>query len=504
MARRRRWTETGLVVGVLLAGTAAHADDVEHRVVGVVPFPDHARSAAAVDAADVDALRFPQPSWVQRQFWDELVFDATEESDYDDRRTFGLTDSELANLDIYIKTTAPDDGVAPISEQMLTWWRQAIPEAVREITGQPWRGRITTGVDSRALTDGRVNVGIGDEEDFADREKACAIARTSYYAYPDGGYAEWAYGEILFRPDDDDGCIFRDDARGTTMAHELGHVLGLFHVSDPAALMYRRAGRDRGYTRQLVDHAQLLYELGPGLVYPGFEPPVPGTTPEEWTASVEAVTYDVGRGVVTGRAWHNGGGQGVVAERQRVVGLFFDAAGDLIGEPVYGSFVERTRANVKREFELPEREAWASVYLVSVVYLGPAGEPGFLVHCTDADGRGQSETIRVNDERLRACAYRIDDVDVVDGWTPGTATQDLADRALEDLRSQDGAEAAAEDRAAAELSIATAGTELDDPDAEPVPALPLGGLGLLAGWLLLMGCRRRMQTSTYRSRPAAG
>ena len=149
---------------------------------------------------------------------------------------------------------------------------------------------------------------------------------------------------------------------------------------------------------------------------------------------------------------------------------------------------KRTRANVKREFELPEREAWVSVYLVSVVYLGPAGEPGFLVHCTDADGRGQSETIRVNDERLRACAYRIDDVDVVDGWTPGTATQDLADRALEDLRSQDGAEAAAEDRAA----------------AEPVPALPLGGLGLLAGWLLLMGCRRRMQASTYRSRPAAG
>ena len=69
--------------------------------------------------------------------------------------------------------------------------------------------------------DGLINVGIGTEEYFADRD-ACATATTSYYAFPDGGYAEWAYAEIRFNPDDD-RCIFRDDSRGSTMAHEIGH-----------------------------------------------------------------------------------------------------------------------------------------------------------------------------------------------------------------------------------------------------------------------------------------
>ena len=343
MSERGRWAAVGGVCGVLLAGAAAaDAGDVEHRVVGVVPFPAHERSGAAFDAADVDVLRIPRPPWVDGQFWDELVFRALENPDYKDRRTFGLTDLELADLDVYIQTTAPEDGAAPISEDMLTWWQRSIPEAVRQFTGQPWRGRITTGVDSRELTDGRVNVGIGTEEDFADKD-ACAIATVSYYAFPDGGFAEWARAEILFNPDDT-RCIFRQDTQGRTMAHELGHVLGLYHVSDPAAIMYRASGSDRGYTQQIVDHAQLLYELGPGLPYPGFGPPIPGTTPEEWMGSVDEVTFDASRGVVTGRAWHNGGGHNLESERLRVVALFLDAEGDVVGDERV-EFRERSGAN---------------------------------------------------------------------------------------------------------------------------------------------------------------
>ncbi len=488
-----RWrTLAGWVCGFLLAGAAAAgADDVEHRVVGVVPFPAHERSGAAVDVADVDALRFPQPGWVDVQFWDELVFKALDEPDYEDRRTFGLSDAKLADLDIYIKTTAPEEGVSPISEDMLGWWRQAIPEAVREITGEPWRGRILTGVDSRELTDGRINVGIGTEEYFADRD-ACATATTSYYAFPDGGYAEWAYAEILFNPDND-RCIFRDDSRGTTMAHEIGHVLGLFHVSDPAALMYKASGYDRGYTRQLVDHAQLLYELGPGLPYPGFGPAVPGTTPEEWTTSVDQVAHDTSRGVVTGRAWHNGGGQDVVTERQRVVALFVDAANDVIGESVHSNHRERSSPNTQWEFELPEREGWDRVLLVGVVFLGHTGEDGFLVGCTDAEGRGQSETVNAGDRRLRACAYQRSDIEVAGGPNPRDATKDLADQALEALQSQEDGDASDADNAAPEVNLEGAELALDavEAEAEPVPALPLGGLGLLAGWLLLMGRLRR-------------
>ena len=333
MSERGRWAAVGRVCGVLLAGaTAADAGDVEHRVAGVVPFPAHERSGANVDAADVDALRFPRPAWVDARYWDELVFRALDSPNYTERRTHGLTEDQLADLDIYIKTTAAEDGAAPISEDMLSWWWRAIPEAVRQFTGQPWRGRITTGADSREFTDGRINVAIGTEEEFADEDDdVCAFARSWVYTYPDGSFAEWSRSEILFNPDDSQ-CIFRQDSQGRTMAHELGHVLGLYHVSDPAAIMYRVEGFDRRYTQQLVEHAELLYELGPGLPYPGFGPAILETTPDQWMGSVDQVTYDAARGVLTGRAWHNGADQDVVSEQLAIGAVFLDAARDRLGE----------------------------------------------------------------------------------------------------------------------------------------------------------------------------
>ena len=150
MSKRRWCAAAGRVCGLLLAGAAAaHAGDVEQRVKGVVPFPEHWRSGAAADAPDVQPQRIPRPAWVYDRYWDELVFDAFERSEFEGRRTRGLYDAQLADLDIYIRTTAPEEGVEPISEDMLTWWREAIPEAVRQFTGTSWRGRITSGTDAR-------------------------------------------------------------------------------------------------------------------------------------------------------------------------------------------------------------------------------------------------------------------------------------------------------------------------------------------------------------------
>ena len=254
--------------------------------------------------------------------------------------------------------------------------------------------------------------------------------------------------------------------------------------------------------RQLVDHAQLLYELGPGLPYPGFGPPIPGTTPEEWMGSVDDVTFDASRGVLTGRAWHNGGGHDLDSERLRIIGVFLDAADNQIQERT--EFQERIGANVRWSFELPAPDEWERVLLVTVGQI-EVGEL-FGMDCTDADNRGQSGTVTdENNRRIRACVYRRSDIEVAgERWNPGTATQDLADRALDDLRSQDDEDDPAADGAAPELNIGENAPGADALDAEPVPAVPVGGLGLLAGWLLLMGCRRRRSEPTRRNRHSAG
>ena len=502
MSERGRWAAVGGVCGVLLAGAAgADAGDVEHRVAGVVPFPAHERPGANVDIPDGRWQRFPQPAWVDGRYWDELVFDALESPDYTDRRTHGLIDSELADLDIYIKTTAPEEGVAPISEDMVTWWRRAIPEAVRQFTGQPWRGRLTTGTDSREIMDGLINVGIGTEEDFEDRDDyLCAVARTTVVQVPGRQFCEVGIhrdplqsrrGRLWFSR----GFAGQDHGARTRARARAVSRLG------PGAIMYRATAPDRRYTRQLVDHAQLLYELGPGLPHPGFGPAIPETTPDQWTGSVDQVTYDAARGVVTGRAWHNGAGQDVVTEAQRVVAFFVDVATDLIGEAVRSSHFERSSANTKWEFELPEQEGWDRVFLAPLVFLGDTGEDGVFVDCTDADGRGRSVT---DTDGFKYCVYQRSDIEVAgDAWNPRTAAKDLADRALEDLQSQDdeGSSAAGADQ---EPSIGEIAPGLDVLEAEPVPAVPVGGLGLLAGWLLLMGCRRQRSESTRRNRYSAG
>ena len=102
------------------------------------------------------------------------------------------------------------------------------------------------------------------------------------------------------------------------------------------------------------------------------------------------------------------------------------------------------------------------------------------------------------------CVYQRSDIEVAgDAWNPRTAAKDLADRALEELQSQED-EGDSADGAAPELNIGEIAPGADALDGEPVPALPVGGLGLLAGWLLLMGCRRQRSESTRRNRYSAG
>ena len=326
-----------LALAVLLAGaTAAEAGDVVYRVIGTVPFPKDAPPRRGADADPLDVA--PRPSWVDERYWDQLVFDLLDEPDRDKTviRTRGLTSDELASLDIYIETPAPEADVPSISDEMVTWWMRALPDAVRQLTGQPWRGSISSGTDSReADVDGRVNIRIGAEEEFDDKSKACAYASTGYYVYPDDSFAEWGESEIIISPTAQERCSIYDDSQSYTMVHELGHVLGLSHVDDPADLMYGREHAEAGYTQRLIDHTLLLYETGPTAKYPGWL--TDAMTYPRWTAYIEDASMDETTGVLTGKLLHDGGGEATPTQELQLEMRFHDTGGRRLDQP--GRFV---------------------------------------------------------------------------------------------------------------------------------------------------------------------
>ena len=298
----RRRLAVSALAALLVGAPAAEAGDVVYRVVGTVPFPRDAppRGGAGVDALDLQ----PKPAWVDDRYWDHLVFDLLDMPEHDTAvlRTRGLTREELAGLDIYIETPAPEADVEPISDEMVTWWQRALPDAVTRLTGRPWMGNISSGTDSReSEVEGQVNIRIGTAEEFEDRLDACAYAATSYYAFPDGSFAEWHSSEILISPGKRDAAPSTTISRATRWCTSWGTCWAVSRRriscmrADLGSRVHPAARRPAGR----ADRAR----------YPGF-----AADAETPACYLQDFAYDAETDEITGKVSHDGGGEATPAQ----------------------------------------------------------------------------------------------------------------------------------------------------------------------------------------------
>ena len=195
--------------------------------------------------------------------WRELVFDAFDcpsgATDQGCRNFWG--DRAVEERITSVLPAAPDFHILTRAVTRAGTWRftsgqiatieEAIRDAVEQLTGTPFRGRITTGTRLRAAS-GWVDVlPLGRE--IWDGRPVCGAARV--------GRTE---GQILINTDRLEHC----DLLPLAM-HEVGHALGFFHVLNLGDYVMSPTLTEipAVFTETEQFHARLAWELGRGAPF---------------------------------------------------------------------------------------------------------------------------------------------------------------------------------------------------------------------------------------------
>ena len=238
--------------------------------------------AAAFDRgpSDHQPPTVDEPAGVNRELWDALVFDAydhpTADPDTSDamsglpleeRRTVVVDESALRSGRVHFCLQSADEsrtGERLAAYDAPAWWTRQI----RRWTNHGWSGEVIVEACSGEPPLDWVYLREGEPDEFdASDDNTVAYARIARYRDTHGVGVQLARAEIIFNPDR--APDLDDDDFEKVLAHQLGHVLGFWHVPPGSGFIMARHVDDLMWSEEERRLANLAYQVGSSVRYPG-------------------------------------------------------------------------------------------------------------------------------------------------------------------------------------------------------------------------------------------
>ena len=214
---------------------------------------------------------------MDRELWDALVFDAFENPTpnmehagnmqglpLDERRTLVIDRPTVPTIQICVQSADESytgEWLAPYTDA--AWWTKEI-ERWTDVT---WRGSIRIADCTGEPPNGWIYVREADEDEIIIEDR---LAQADSWRVPDphGVRSGWVRSQIVWHPDRVRDSHLDDALFEVSVSHELGHVLGLWHVPPGSGFVMEATVQSRRTDpeRWLAQWASLV---GPNVQYPG-------------------------------------------------------------------------------------------------------------------------------------------------------------------------------------------------------------------------------------------